>query len=102
MDLGYVYREQGEGRAWQSETLPHGADDILEAAEKHGRREMHSLIRQCPVSLRRFAGAEEGEERTGQVELHELCDRQAPVAKAKAALKGVLRILNSVTGKVRQ
>jgi hypothetical protein len=80
--------------------IPHRCDHALEPAEEHGRCKMHRLIRLGLVAFGRFTCAEKGQECIVELQLHQLCDRESTVTKAKPALTRIAHVLNTVTRKM--
>jgi hypothetical protein len=61
---------------------PHRGHDALETGEKQCGCEVNRLVWLLLVALCGFTGAEEGEKRILQVELHELLDSKDSIIKA--------------------
>jgi hypothetical protein len=78
------------------EDVPHGRNHALDTSEQHHRSQVDHLVRLRGVAFGRLARTQHGQERVGQVELHELRRWEELVLEDEATLECALEVLGAV------
>jgi hypothetical protein len=81
-------------------SLPHGANDASEAAEKHRRCQMNCLVGCVPITLGSLASTQNGEHGIGKVQIHDILDCKIAILQDKPAPERI-RVMDPMASKVK-